>query len=338
MPRMPSPVTGEFPSYRPRRLRGSAALRRMVCETRLHADQLVLPLFVRPGRKVRNAVPSMPGVFQLSIDEVVREAAAAHKAGVPAVILFGIPPKKDERASGAYAKNGIVQRAVRKLKRELPGLLVMTDVCLCEYMSHGHCGLMKKKGDQVVIDNDPSLKLLARTAVSHAEAGADVVAPSDMMDGRVAAIRAALNLGGFDGTPIMSYAAKFASAYYGPFRDAAESAPQFGDRRSYQMDVSNAEEALREVALDLREGADIVMVKPALAYLDVLYRVKTGFGYPTAAYAVSGEYSMVQAAAKRGWVDERAVTMESLLSMRRAGADIIVTYAAANAARWLREG
>ena len=338
MPRMPSPLIGEFPSYRPRRLRGSAALRRMVRETRLHADQLALPLFVRPGRRVRNAVPSMPGVFQFSIDEAVREAAAAHKTGVPAVILFGISPKKDERASGAYAKNGIVQKAVRKLKRELPGLLVMTDVCLCEYMSHGHCGLMKKKGGQVVIDNDPSLKLLARTAVSHAEAGADVVAPSDMMDGRVAAIRAALNLGGFDGTPIMSYAAKFASAYYGPFRDAAESVPQFGDRRSYQMDVANAEEALREVALDLREGADIVMVKPALACLDVLYRVKTGFGCPTAAYAVSGEYSMVQAAAKRGWVDERAVTMESLLAMRRAGADIIVSYAAAKAARWLKEG
>ena len=338
MPRMPSPVTGEFPSYRPRRLRGSAALRRMVRETRLHADQLVLPLFVRPGRKVRNAVPSMPGVFQFSIDEAVREAAAAHKAGVPAVILFGIPPKKDERASGAYAKNGIVQRAVRQLKRELPGLLVITDVCLCEYMSHGHCGLVRKTGGQAVIDNDPSLKLLARTAVSHAEAGADMVAPSDMMDGRVAAIRAMLDSGGFANLPIMSYAVKFASAYYGPFRDAAESVPQFGDRRSYQMDAANVEEALREVALDLREGADIVMVKPALAYLDVLYRVKAEFGYPTAAYAVSGEYSMVQAAAKRGWVDERAVTMESLLAMRRAGAGIIVTYAAAKAARWLKEG
>jgi porphobilinogen synthase len=338
MLRMPSPVTGEFPSYRPRRLRGSAALRRMVRETRLHADQLVLPLFVRPGRRVRNAVPSMPGVFQLSIDEAVREAAAAQKAGVPAVILFGIPPKKDERASGAYAKNGIVQRAVRQLKRELPGLLVMTDVCLCEYMSHGHCGLVKKRGGQAIIDNDLSLKLLARTAVSHAEAGADVVAPSDMMDGRVAAIRAALDSSGFGDTPIMSYAAKFASAYYGPFRDAAESTPQFGDRRSYQMDAANTEEALREVALDLREGADIVMVKPALAYLDVLYRVKTDFGYPTAAYAVSGEYSMVQAAAKRGWVDERGVTMESLLALRRAGADIIVSYAAVKAARWLKEG
>ena len=310
----------------------------MVRETRLHADQLVLPLFIRPGRKVRNAVPSMPGVFQLSIDEAVREAAKAQKAGVPAVILFGIPSKKDTRASGAYAKTGIVQKAVRQLKRDVPGLLVITDVCLCEYMSHGHCGLVKKSGKTAIIDNDPSLKLLARTAVSHADAGADVVAPSDMMDGRVAAIRTALDSGGFGDTPILSYAAKFASAYYGPFRDAAESAPQFGDRRSYQMDAANAEEALREVALDLREGADIVMVKPALAYLDILHRVKTEFGYPTAAYAVSGEYSMIQAAAKRGWVDERAVTMESLLAMRRAGADIIVTYAAAKAARWLREG
>jgi porphobilinogen synthase len=313
-------------------------LRRMVRETRLHPDQLVLPLFVRPGRKVRNAVPSMPGVFQLSIDEAVREAAKAQKAGVPAVILFGIPSKKDTRASGAYAKTGIVQKAVRQLKRDVPGLLIITDVCLCEYMSHGHCGLVKKSGKSAIIENDSSLKLLARTAVSHAEAGADVVAPSDMMDGRVAAIRTALDSGGFGDTPILSYAAKFASAYYGPFRDAAESAPQFGDRRSYQMDAANAEEALREVALDLREGADIVMVKPALAYLDILHRVKTEFGYPTAAYAVSGEYSMIQAAAKRGWVDERAVTMESLLAMRRAGADIIVTYAAAKAARWLREG
>jgi len=310
----------------------------MVRETRLHPDQLVLPLFVRPGRKVRNAVPSMPGVFQLSIDEAVREAAKAQKAGVPAVILFGIPSKKDTRASGAYAKTGIVQKAVRQLKRDVPGLLIITDVCLCEYMSHGHCGLVKKSGKSAIIENDSSLKLLARTAVSHAEAGADVVAPSDMMDGRVAAIRTALDSGGFGDTPILSYAAKFASAYYGPFRDAAESAPQFGDRRSYQMDAANAEEALREVALDLREGADIVMVKPALAYLDILHRVKTEFGYPTAAYAVSGEYSMIQAAAKRGWVDERAVTMESLLAMRRAGADIIVTYAAAKAARWLREG
>ena len=250
MSRMPSPLIGDFPSYRPRRLRGSETLRRMVRETRLHPDQLGLPLFIRPGHKVRSAVPSMPGVFQLSIDEAVREAAKAQKSGVPAVILFGIPSKKDARASGAYAKNGIVQKAVRQLKLDVPGLLVITDVCLCEYMSHGHCGLVKKSGKEAIIDNDPSLKLLARTAVSHAEAGADVVAPSDMMDGRVAAIRTALDSGGFNETPIMSYAAKFASAYYGPFRDAADSAPQFGDRRSYQMDAANAEEALREVSLD----------------------------------------------------------------------------------------
>ena len=337
MSRMPSPLTGAFPSYRPRRLRFSETLRRMLSETRLHPDQLVLPLFVRPGRKVRNTVPSMPGVFQLSIDEAVREAAAAHNAGVLAVILFGIPSKKDTRASGSYAKNGIVQKAVRQLKRDVPGLLVITDVCLCEYMSHGHCGLVKKRGKMAIIDNDSSLKLLARTAVSHAEAGADIVAPSDMMDGRVAIIRAALDSAGLSETPIMSYAVKFASAYYGPFRDAAESAPQFGDRRSYQMNTANAAEAIREVALDLKEGADIVMVKPALAYLDILHRVKTEFGYPTAAYAVSGEYSMIQSAAKFGWLDERAVTMESLLSMRRAGADIIITYSATKAAGWLQE-
>ena len=335
MSRMHSPLTGDFPAYRPRRLRGSDAIRRMVRETRLHADQLVLPLFVRPGRKVREAVPSMPGIFQLSIDEAVREAEAAQKAGVSAVILFGIPSKKDDKASGAYAKNGIVQKAVRQLKKDLPGILVMTDVCLCEYMSHGHCGLVQRRGKEKIIDNDSSLKLLARTATSHAEAGADVIAPSDMMDGRVATIRRALDANGFKETPIMSYAAKFASSYYGPFRDAAESVPQFGDRRSYQMDFSNAEEALREVALDIHEGADIVMVKPALAYLDILYRVKEKFGYPTAAYAVSGEYAMIQAAAKRGWIDERALTMESLLAMRRAGADIILTYAAIKAANWL---
>ena len=335
MSRMHSPLTGDFPAYRPRRLRGSDAIRRMVRETRLHADQLVLPLFVRPGRKVREAVPSMPGIFQLSIDEAVREAEAAQKAGVSAVILFGIPSKKDDKASGAYAKNGIVQKAVRQLKKDLPGILVMTDVCLCEYMSHGHCGLVKRRGNEKIIDNDSSLKLLARTATSHAEAGADVIAPSDMMDGRVATIRRALDANGFKETPIMSYAAKFASSYYGPFRDAAESVPQFGDRRSYQMDFSNAEEALREVALDIHEGADIVMVKPALAYLDILYRVKEKFGYPTAAYAVSGEYAMIQAAAKRGWIDEKALTMESLLAMRRAGADIILTYAAIKAANWL---
>lgn len=328
---------GQFPIYRPRRLRGSAGLRKLVAETRLSAEQLVLPLFVRHGRKLRQPVGSMPGVFQLSPDELLREATAAYEAGVPAVLLFGIPERKDEKASEAYAAQGIVQRAVRLLKKELPSLLVITDVCLCEYMSHGHCGLVASDARGARILNDPTLKLLARAAVSHAEAGADLVAPSDMMDGRVAALRGALDKAGFEETPIMAYAAKFASAFYGPFRDAAESAPKFGDRRSYQMAATNAQEALREVALDIHEGADIVMVKPALAYLDILYRVKAEFGYPTAAYAVSGEYSMVKAAAANGWVDERAVTMESLLAMRRAGADILITYAAPDVARWLRE-
>ena len=275
----------------------------------------------------------MPGVFQLSPDELLREAARAHVLGVPAVLLFGIPDKKDAQASGAFAKNGIVQQTVRLLKRELPSLLVITDVCLCEYMEHGHCGVVS----QGKILNDPTLKILAQTALSHAEAGADIVAPSDMMDGRVAAIRAALDKNNFSETPIMSYAAKFASAFYGPFREAAESAPQFGDRRSYQMDAANAREALREVALDIQEGADIVMVKPALAYLDIIYCLKTEFGYPTAAYSVSGEYSMIKAAAAKGWIDERAVTLESLLAMRRAGADILITYAAADVAKWLKE-
>jgi porphobilinogen synthase len=276
----------------------------------------------------------MPGVFQLSPDELLREAIRAHMLGVPAVLLFGIPARKDAKASGAYAKNGIVQQAVRLLKKELPSLLVITDVCLCEYMEHGHCGVVQ--GGKIL--NDPSLKLLARAAASHAEAGADIVAPSDMMDGRVHAIRTELDRTGFADTPIMSYAAKFASAFYGPFREAAESAPKFGDRRSYQMNPANANEALREVALDIQEGADIVMVKPALVCLDLIYRVKTEFGYPTAAYAVSGEHAMIKAAAASGWIDERAVTLESLLAMRRAGADILITYAAADAARWLKAG
>jgi porphobilinogen synthase len=334
---MNAAALGRFPAYRPRRLRQSAALRRLVAETRLSSEQLVLPLFARPGRKLRQPVGSMPGVFQLSPEELLADARVAHEAGVPAVLLFGIPDRKDEQASGAYATQGIVQQTVRLLKRELPSLLVITDVCLCEYMSHGHCGLVAQGPGGARILNDPSLKLLARSAVSHAEAGADLVAPSDMMDGRVAAIRAALDGAGFADTPIMSYAAKFASAFYGPFREAAESAPKFGDRRSYQMSAPNADEALREVALDLQEGADIVMVKPALAYLDILYRVKTEFGYPTAAYAVSGEYSMIKAAAANGWVDERAVTLESLLALRRAGADILITYAATEVARWLKE-
>jgi porphobilinogen synthase len=319
----------------------------------LNVEQLVLPLFARAGKKLRREIDAMPGVFQLSPDEVLREAARAHALGVPAVLLFGIPDIKDAKASGAYAKNGIVQQTVRLLKKELPELLVITDVCLCEYMEHGHCGVVERRapsrqvgkksgraeavlGVPMKILNDPSLKLLAQTAASHAEAGADIIAPSDMMDGRVAAIRAALDKSGFTDTPIMSYAAKFASAFYGPFREAAESAPKFGDRRSYQMDAANANEALREVALDIREGADIVMVKPALAYLDLIHRVKTEFGYPTAAYAVSGEHAMIKAAAAKGWIDERAVTLESLLAMRRAGADILITYAAADAAKWLK--
>jgi porphobilinogen synthase len=330
-------LTGRFPAYRPRRLRQSSALRRLVAETRLSVDQLVLPLFVRPGRKLRRPVAAMPGVFQLSPDELLREASSACELGVPATLLFGILGRKDEKASGAYARDGIVQQTVRLLKKELPELLVITDVCLCEYMSHGHCGVVHRSKTAAHVLNDPTLKLLARTAVSHAEAGADIVAPSDMMDGRVQAIRQALDGAGFHDTPIMSYAAKFASAFYGPFREAADSVPRFGDRRSYQLNPANVTEALREVALDIQEGADIVMVKPALAYLDVLYRVKTEFGYPTAAYAVSAEYSMIKAAAGKGWIDEKAITLESLLALRRAGADILITYAAKDAARWLRE-
>ncbi|MBI3853750.1 MAG: porphobilinogen synthase [Verrucomicrobia bacterium] len=330
-------AVGQFPAYRPRRLRQSPVLRRLVSETQLSVAQLVLPMFVRSGRKVRRPVAAMPGVFQLSPDELVREATRAQEMGVPAVLLFGIPDRKDAKASGAYAANGIVQQAVRRLKHELPDLLVITDVCLCEYMEHGHCGIVQRDKTGGRILNDPSLKLLARAALSHAEAGADMVAPSDMMDGRVRVIREQLDKTGFPETPIMSYAAKFASAFYGPFREAAESAPKFGDRRSYQMDPANAAEALREVALDIQEGADIVMVKPALAYLDILHRVKAEFGYPTAAYAVSGEYSMIKAAASKGWIDERTVTLESLLAMRRAGADILITYAALDVARWLKE-
>jgi porphobilinogen synthase len=333
---MSTTFAGQFPIHRPRRLRQTPALRRLVRETRLSAEQLVLPLFVRPGRKLRHPIGAMPGVFQLSPDELVREAARAQAVGVGAVLLFGLPAHKDEKATGAYAANGIVQQAVRALKKALPELLVITDVCLCEYTSHGHCGVIAKGDRTGRVVNDPTLALLARAAVSHAEAGADIVAPSDMMDGRVRAIRQALDQRGLTDTPILSYAAKFASAFYGPFREAAESTPQFGDRRSYQMDPANANEALREVALDVQEGADAVMVKPGLAYLDILYRVKTTFGLPTAVYQVSAEYSMVKAAAANGWVDEKAITLESLLAMRRAGADIIITYAAVEVAQWLK--
>jgi porphobilinogen synthase len=326
-----------FPIYRPRRLRQNAKLRALVRETELSVTDLVMPLFVRGGTRLRKPINSMPGQFQLSVDELVKEARRTAKLGVPAVILFGIPDKKDEKASGAYASNGIVAKAVRALKKELPELIVVCDVCLCEYMSHGHCGVVRKSGRGYQIDNDKSLGLLAKSALAYAEAGADIVAPSDMMDGRVAAIRAALDGAGFSDTPIMSYAAKFASAYYGPFREAAESPPQFGDRRTYQMDYANADEALREVALDIEEGADIVMVKPALGYQDLIWRVKEKFRYPVACYNVSGEYAMLKAAAQNGWLEERQAVLEMLTGFRRSGADIILTYWAQQAAEWLAQ-
>ena len=320
---------------RPRRLRSSPALRALVRETALSAGDFILPLFVSEKVAGRVAVASMPGVFQLSEKALVEDARAARAAGVAGVILFGIPAQKDERASQAYAEDGVVQRAVRALKAACPGLIVMTDVCLCEFMSHGHCGIAHFHGDEVRVENDASVELLVRTAVSHARAGADVVAPSDMIDGRIGAIRAGLDAAGFTDTVVMSYAAKFASAFYGPFRDAAESAPAAGDRRSYQMDAANSREALREVALDVAEGADIVMVKPGLAYLDIVWRVKERFGLPTAAYHVSGEYAMVKAAAAAGWIDEKAVLLETMLAFKRAGADFILTYAARELASWL---
>jgi porphobilinogen synthase len=332
-----------FPVYRSRRLRQNPKLRALVRETDLTVEHLVMPLFVREGKRIRKPVTSMPGQFQLSVDELVREAGRAAKLGVPGVILFGIPERKDEKASGAYAANGIVPKAVRALKKELPELIVIGDVCLCEYMSHGHCGIVRKRHSSTIshqpffIDNDATLALLAKAALAYAEAGADMVAPSDMMDGRVAAIRSALDKAGFADTPIMSYAAKFASAFYGPFREAAESPPQFGDRRTYQMDYANADEALREVALDIEEGADIVMVKPALGYQDLIWRVKEKFHYPVACYNVSGEYAMVKAAARNGWIDEKAIVLEMLTGLRRAGADIILTYWAQDVARWLKE-
>jgi len=321
---------------RPRRLRVSAALRSMVRETSLRREDFILPLFVSEKIEGRAAVGSMPGIFQLSSTEVVLEARAAFDAGVPAVLIFGIPREKDETASQAFAEQGVVQRAVRALKAEVPGLIVITDVCLCEFMSHGHCGIAHFHGDQVHVENDASVELLVRTAVSHAAAGADLVAPSDMMDGRIGAIRAGLDSAGFDRVAIMSYAAKFASAFYGPFRDAAESTPQIGDRRTYQMDAANAREALREVELDLAEGADIVMVKPGLPYLDLVWRVKERFGVPTAVYNVSGEYAMVKAAAQNGWIDERAAVLETMTAFKRAGADLIITYWARQVVEWLR--
>ena len=322
--------------HRPRRLRSTPALRSMVRETRLAPENFILPFFVSEKIQTRVAVQSMPGVFQLPEHEFVKEAVAAFKAGVTAVLLFGIPALKDEAASGAYDPNGIVQRSVRALKLAAPELLVITDVCLCEFMSHGHCGITHFDGERAHVANDASVELLARTALSHAQAGADIVAPSDMMDGRIAALRSTLDAHGYENTPILSYAAKFASAFYGPFRDAAESTPQAGDRRSYQMDSANGNEAMREVALDVEQGADMVMVKPGLAYLDIVWRVKERFGLPTVAYHVSGEYSMLKAAAANGWIDEKACLLESMLSFRRAGADLIITYAAKELVEWLK--
>ena len=316
-----------YPVFRPRRLRESPLLRRMVREATLQVDDLIYPLFAVPGRGVREPIPSMPGQSRLSVDELVKEAKDVAGLGIPAVLLFGVPTSKDPRGSEAYADDGTVQQAVRAVKDTIPDLLVITDVCLCQYTSHGHCGVV----EDGQVKNDPTLDLLARIAVSHVEAGANMVAPSDMMDGRVAAIREALDEAGYQEAPIMAYSAKYASSFYGPFRDAAESAPQFGDRRSYQMDPGNAMEALREVGLDVDEGADIVMVKPALPYLDIIARVKGEFGMPVAAYSVSGEYAMIKAAGKLGWLNEEQVMLEVLTSIRRAGADLIITYFAKDA-------
>ena len=323
-----------FPLYRPRRLRESPLLRSMVRETALRVDDFVYPLFAVHGRGVREPIGSMPGQYRLSIDELLKECKDAASMGIPAVLLFGLPRDKDPRGSEAYAEDGIIQQAVRAVKDTIPDLLVVTDVCLCEYTSHGHCGVVEDGR----VKNDPSLELIARTAVSHAEAGADMVAPSDMMDGRVAAIREGLDEGGFTETPIMAYSAKYASAFYGPFREAADSTPQFGDRRSYQMDPANVMEAMREVALDVDEGADIVMVKPALPYLDIISRAKAEFGLPLAAYSVSGEYAMIRAAGRLGWLDEQRAMMEALVSIKRAGADIVITYFAKDAVRAMERG
>jgi porphobilinogen synthase len=322
------------PLFRPRRLREKALLRKLVRETTLAVDDLVHPLFVVHGRGVRENIASMPGQARLSVDELAKEAKDVAGMGIPAVLLFGVPHAKDPRGSEAYADDGIVQQAVRAVKDTVPDLLVITDVCLCQYTSHGHCGVV----EDGTVRNDPTLELIARTAVSHTEAGADMVAPSDMMDGRVAAIREALDEATYVETPILAYSAKYASSFYGPFRDAAESAPQFGDRRSYQMDPANAVEAMREIALDVDEGADIVMVKPALPYLDVISRAKAEFGLPLAAYSVSGEYAMIKAAGRLGWLDEERAMMEALTAIRRAGADIVITYFAKDAARLLERG
>jgi porphobilinogen synthase len=321
----------QYPVVRHRRLRYNPLVRDMVRETVLTKSDLIYPLFVVPGTKIKNPVKSMPGVFQLSIDELVKECKEVHDLGIPAVILFGIPDHKDEVGSGAYDANGIIQQAVRAIKAEVKDLLVITDVCMCEYTSHGHCGVLN--GEEIL--NDETVSLLAKEAVTHAEAGADIIAPSDMMDGRVAAIRKALDYKGFTKIPIMSYAAKYASGFYGPFRDAAESTPAFGDRRSHQMDIGNVNEALREVAEDIEEGADIVMVKPAGPYLDVIRAVKEKFAMPTAAYQVSGEYAMIKAAGANGWIDEERVMVEAAFAIKRAGADMFLTYFAKDLAKWI---
>jgi porphobilinogen synthase len=323
--------------HRPRRLRRSPAVRNLVRETQLTIHDFVLPLFVSEKLEERRPIASMPGVFQLPAAQIADEARWAQDLGLQAILLFGIPERKDEQASGAYAENGVIQKALRGIKSRCPELVTVTDVCLCEYMSHGHCGVTRIDGDHFHVLNDETVELLVKTALSHAAAGADMVAPSDMMDGRIGAIREALDSAGFDQTGIISYAAKFASTFYGPFREAAESPPQFGDRRSYQMDIANANEALREVSLDIEEGADIVMVKPALPYLDILWRVRERFGKPTAVYHVSGEYAMVKGAVEKGLLDERAAVLEIMTALKRAGADIIVTYWARELAKWLRE-
>ena len=319
---------------RPRRLRMNETIRKMVRENHISVDDLIYPMFVRYGENIKNPVPSMPGVYQYSVDQLAQALEEVTALEIPAILLFGLPETKDEVGSGAYAEDGIVQQAVRLIKKNFPDLYVITDVCLCEYTSHGHCGVVQ---DGRIL-NDQSVELLARTAVSHAKAGADMVAPSDMMDGRVGAIREALDVAGFCHIPIMSYAAKYSSAFYGPFREAAESAPQFGDRKTYQMDPANGDEAIRETALDIEEGADLIIVKPAMAYGDIIYRTKQAFGLPVAAYNVSGEYAMIKAAAANGWLDEERTVLETLISLKRAGADLLITYHALDVARWLKSG
>jgi len=325
-----------FPTHRPRRLRTHLQLRQMVRETVLTTSDLIYPLFAVPGEGIANEVKSMPGVFQLSVDKIVEEAKEVYNLGIPAIILFGIPTDKDLDATGAWHDCGIVQKAATAVKEAVPDLMIIADTCLCEYTSHGHCGYLQTGDLTGRVLNDPTLELLKKTAVSQAKAGADIIAPSGMMDGFVHAIRSGLDEAGFQDTPILSYAAKYASAYYGPFRDAADSAPQFGDRRTYQMDPGNVKEALKEIELDIAEGADMLMVKPALAYMDVIWRVKEACNLPVAAYNVSGEYSMIKAAALNGWIDEQRVVMETLIGFKRAGADLILTYHAKDAARWLQ--